>query len=106
LLAQTLPVASLVPLVDPLKELAAPAKDQPPSHLNIIASALVDAAEKLKAERGKKDAERKWDIWCASYGKPSDGYALPPLPASGPEWGVWGLVPVSADEWWKTPDKT
>lgn len=94
-----------MPLIDPLKKLAAPAKDEPPSHLNLIAASLVEAAEKHKAEAAKKKAESQWGIWCASYGKPSGEHAFPPLPSSNPEWGVWGLVPVSADEWWKAPDK-
>ena len=102
ILAQALAPSSLIGLIDQLKKHVTPPEDSPVSHTNIIAQSLLDMAEKQKKENEENDAKYKWDTWCDLYGKPTEGYEMPGLPKDI-EWGMWGLVWVPQDEWWKIP---
>lgn len=70
-------------------------------HTN-IASHLLSLAETLKADNDKADLEFKWNAWAEVYGKPSGEHQSPPLPKEV-EWGMWGLVPVTPEQWWTVP---
>lgn len=58
-----------------------------------------------EAKKKEEDEKYNWDTWCGLYGRPMGAYDWRPLPKET-EWGMWGLVWVSPEEWWKTPDKT
>lgn len=105
-LAQALPPTSLVPLIDALKKHAVTEESTLPSETNFIASSLLETAEKVKAETAKSKAsdeeKKKWELWCGLYGTPTGLYQMPALPAN-PEWGLWSLVWVPQEEWWRAP---
>ena len=101
IMAQALPITSIIPAEDDIKPLAEPAKDTPPSHINAIASALLEQIGKAKADKAEMDAKAKWDAWCGMYGYPMGYHQMPPAPKEM-EWGMWGLTWVDPNDWWTT----
>ena len=99
MIAQALPIDSLIGCEDDLKALAEPAKDKPLSHINAIAKSLLEQVTKAKADKAEADEKAKWKAWCDKYGYPLGYHSMPPLPKEM-EWGMWGLMWVNPNDLW------
>ena len=104
ILAQALPPSALATLIDPLTALATmldPAQGSYPHiMLHAVATALKGAGEAHKAAQAYNAQEDKWKLWSSHFGQSSVAWLPPPKP-EWPEWGIYGMVWVPEDEWWK-----
>ena len=67
-----------------------------------IASQFLAMISETKKAGDAKGEASKWKAWTDLYGKPGGDHSMPPLPKPV-EWGNWGLMRFSADEWWPAP---
>lgn len=108
ILAQALPITSLVNLLGDLQPHTKPKDGAPLTQLNAIASSLSERAAAHKAEeeatKTEEEAKTAWETWCGVYGRPMGAHSWRGLPPEV-EWGNWGLVWVPAQEWWMAKEQ-